>query len=318
LSKFPLVSIIVETGTRKLAERTSFDRMANHYLSEARRALPDPRFEFIFVGQGQSPMELGKNCRFLDRPGLGYYGFKNEGAKAARGRYLVYWDSDCRVKPGYLGLALKAFQDNPDVIGLGGLTLYDGNGYFGRVYTALNFGPHFKNPPRYTRLSVTVNNICLIRSAFPSHPFGPFTGRTGGDSHITQYAVKKGKPFLQHRGLISYHEDQTGHWRTLVERSLRDLFQPVLKARPSSKRGAWTLAFLNWPLLSLKRVRRILVYGRAVGLNWREMACSPLFLAYLALLEGVSLLCMAIWPPLIRKWLHFQFGSSWVKARGIR
>src|SRR6185503_19382776 len=173
MAKRPLVSIIVETGTRKLAERVSFESVAERYLAEARGALPNRQFEVIFVGAEGPATRLDKNCRFLSRPKIGYYGWKNEGAKAARGRYLNYWDSDCRIEPGYLKRALKTFKENPDVIGLGGLTIYDGNRFFGRVNTVLNFGPHFKNPPRFTKLSVTVNNICLVRTAFPRAPFGP-------------------------------------------------------------------------------------------------------------------------------------------------
>ena len=39
-----IVSIIIETGTRKLAERVSFELMAERYLVEARSALSDRQF----------------------------------------------------------------------------------------------------------------------------------------------------------------------------------------------------------------------------------------------------------------------------------
>jgi len=300
--------------TRWLAD--FFKDIVRRYLAEARRTLPDSQFEIIFVGKDKPKEKLDKNCRFLGFPKLGYYGWKNQGAIAARGRYLIYLDSDCRVEPGYLKRALKTFKNNPDVIGLGGLTIYDGNTFFGRVNTVLSFGPHFKSPIRYTRLSVITNNVCLLKNAFPRRPFGPYTGRTGGDYFITQYAVKIGKPFLQVRGLKSYHEDQTQNLKTLLERTLRDLFQPVLTVKPSGKWATWRTALFNCPLLLMKRSRRVLLFGRATGLSWLEMICSPIFLGYLTLVELAALSTMAVRPSLLMRWLNFQFGTNWVKKSG--
>ncbi len=312
-----LLSLIVETGTQKTTGRIPFQQMMRRYLEEVRQTLPKGRYEILFVGNGRPAVKLPPDCRFLDRPGLGYYGFKNEGAKAARGKYLVFWDSDCRVKKGYLKRLLELYRRNPRIIGVGGRSYYDKPHIFSRVNTIICFGPFCQDMPRLTRQSAISHNVSIRKDAFPAEPFGPFTGRSGGDMFLTQTAVQKGEPLLFDPELEIHHEDVTTHLEALLERLLRDLFTPVVFVRSRSLWAALATGYWHWPILNLKRLRRVLIYGRHYGVEWYDLPGSLLALAYFAFLEMAALLCMTAWPPLFTRWIHFQFGSRWIGMKGL-
>ena len=317
MSSKPVLSIVVETGTRQFTGRISFKKMMQSHLAEAKRTLSDSQFELIFVGTGDSPKKLPKNCRYLDRPQTGYYGFKNDGSKAARGKYVLFWDSDCRANKGYIKLLLGLFKDNPDLIAIGGRTFYDNQHLFGRVNTIFSFGPFCRAPERLTDLSVITHNVSILKSAFPSHPFGPYTARSGGDIFLTQYALKKGKPVLFDKRLVIFHEDISTHFGATMERRVRDLFHPALFMKSKSQWEVLARGFVNCPMLFLKRIRRILIYRKDFNIRCWELPGVALIMVSYAFLEISALLIMTAYPPLLSKWLNFQFGPKWMKTQGI-
>ncbi len=272
----------------------------------------------LIVGDGFNPGNLPRNCRYLDRPGMGYYGFKNEGAREARGKYVVFWDSDCKISRGYLRLLLDLYSQNPGVIAIGGRTDYDNPHLWSRVNTIVCFGHFCRAPQRLTKISAITNNVSIRKTAFPRHPFGPHTGRTGGDTFITQYAARKGAPILFDKRLFVLHEDITTHTSALLERLLRDLFHKVNWMRTGSKWEALARGYWNWPILSLKRLRRVLIYRKDYRVEWHEMPGALAALAWFTFLEIIALICMTFRPSLLMKWLNFQFGSRWIESRGIR
>lgn len=318
MSSKPVLSIVVETGTRQFTGRISFEEMLRRHQSEARRALPDSKFELIFVGSGNVRESLPKNCRYLDRPATSYYGFKSEGARAARGKYLVFWDSDCRAKEGYLELLLKIFMENPKIIGICGMTYYDKPRLVSRLNTLLSWGPYLEGPDRMTDLPVITHNVSIRKAAFPPLPFGPYKARSGGDLFISNYAVKRGQPFLFNKNLVIYHEDMSTHLGATLERRLRDIFSPKIFNQCHSRGGVLTRGFLNCPTLFLKRARRALIYGKNFNVEWWMFPGVMAALLYYSVLETLALLSMAVWPPFLMKWLNFQFGPKWLKTQGIQ
>lgn len=68
-----------------------------------------------------------------DRPGVA--ATRNHGASAAKGQFLYFLDSDCRVPPHFLSSLLTYLENNPDTKVLGGPIIYDRDGIIPYIVT---------------------------------------------------------------------------------------------------------------------------------------------------------------------------------------
>jgi O-antigen biosynthesis protein len=115
-----------------------FNRVNYTYrcLKALSRHATDLRFEVVIVDNGSSDgtadllASLSGDVRVITNPrNLGFARASNQGAKAARGRYLVFLNNDTEPQPGWLEAMVQAREQNPKVRIVGCKLLYpDGGG----------------------------------------------------------------------------------------------------------------------------------------------------------------------------------------------
>lgn len=306
----PRVSVVIEMGTREVTGRVALTESIARQINEAYR-FREGEVEFIFVGAYALPRDqLGLSCKALACPDTGYYGWKNAGARAACGEYLVFWDSDCRPDPGYLQRVVETLDEDLELAGVAGCTVYDGTSFCSRLNTVLSFGYLFQQsdcPKPYAALS---HNVAIRRSMFPNAPFGSFAARAGGDMYLTYYADSIGRPLKLDRQLLIRHEDPSFSLHALLERHLRELFLPWLRSETHTRGSALRLAWRSLLQLPAKRYRKVRTYGKYCDFTPGEVLLSlPILLAYW-LIDASALAALTVFPRLLTKWLWYQFGLT--------
>ncbi len=304
----PLVSIIVEMGTREITNLISADDSAERFLMEARSFLSDEEFEIFFVGCNVPKMEnLSANCHCLDVCGTGYYGWKNEGARAAKGKYLVFWDSDCHPVNGYLKRAVETLEKNKQLSGLTGATQYDGTSFFTRLNSVLNFGYLHRDREDLGHSNPMGHNLVLRKSSFPQEPFGPNRGRAGGDIYVGKLAKERGSPLKHDRHLQIRHEDISYSFTALMEQHFREMFIGLLSRPSQGHLSRLAISFKTLLATPIKRLGRVVRYGKNLGFNGWDIACSiPVLIAF-TLIDVLAYVILALYPPLLDRWVRYQF-----------
>ena len=115
-----------------------FNRVNYTYrcLKALSRPATDLRFEVIIVDNGSSDgtadllASLSGDVRVITNArNLGFARASNQGAQAARGRYLVFLNNDTEPQPGWLEAMVQAREQDPEVRIVGCKLLYpDGGG----------------------------------------------------------------------------------------------------------------------------------------------------------------------------------------------
>ena len=112
MTDLPEFSIIVPVYNRS-------DEVAD--LLQSLAAQTEKNFETIIVEDG-SPLPCGDvvakfgpaaNARYISRPNEGRSYARNAGINAARGRYLVFFDSDCVIPPSYFATVKRELASRP-------------------------------------------------------------------------------------------------------------------------------------------------------------------------------------------------------------
>jgi GT2 family glycosyltransferase len=108
----PCVSVVVPTYH-------DWARAADLVRALLEQSVPD--FEILLVNNApDDPPPAGfpadPRLRVLAEGAPGSYAARNRGARAARGRYLAFTDSDCRPGPGWLAAFLAAAEDHEGLI----------------------------------------------------------------------------------------------------------------------------------------------------------------------------------------------------------
>lgn len=296
--------------TREITKHISADAVAQRFLMEARSCLTDQQFEIYFVGSELPPIKgLPANCHCLEVPGVGYYGWKSAGASVAKGRYIVFWDSDCRPHPGYLKRAIDTLEGNPALSGLTGASKYDGSSFLTRLNTVLNFGYLHREREHLGRYVPQGHNIVIRRDLFPPRPFDPYRARDCGAPHLAKFAQAMGKPLKHDSGLIIYHEDLSYSLRAMLEKHLPDMYIKLLDHTKASRAKKLWISGRTVLLIPLKRMGRILRDGKNLGFGWFNVIRSIPVVAAYALLDCSVFLVMACIPRLFDRWVQYQFGD---------
>lgn len=103
MSERPFMTVVIPTCDRPAQLEACLER-----LSPGRQTLPNERFEVIVTDDGRhvSARELVEGrfpwATWIPGPGRGPAANRNNGARRARGEWLVFTDDDCVPEPGWL------------------------------------------------------------------------------------------------------------------------------------------------------------------------------------------------------------------------
>jgi hypothetical protein len=152
------------------------------------------------------------------------------------------------------------------------------------------------------------HNVAYRREVVGRDPFGPFTGRVGGDRYLTEYLRRNGHRIVLVPGMRIRHEDITFSLRGTLERHVREHLLPVPYGRPEQRFSlAFTLAsLLVRPILRMQRQFRA---RRPLGLRLRHTPIVLAVNAAYAAFDAVAVLVVLAVPTLRRRWLDFLIGT---------
>jgi len=311
MSKKPVITVVIETGTRALTDSISVEDSVSRHLAEVRNFSKGSDVEVIYVGAHLPPNDLmQKNCRCISLPKIGYYGWKNAGAKAARGKYVAFWDSDCRPGKGYLKKAVEVLEKDRKLWGVTGVSQYDGNTFFTRLNTVLSFGYLYQDEDFTTGHAALSHNVVIRKSKLPAEPFGPYHYRVGGDFHMTRMAARAGHPLKLVREMRIYHEDPSFSLSALLERHLRGIFEPQLFKPHASRLKVMLLAFRGVAGMAKGWIVKIFTYGKRMRFGMLDALLSLPILAAYAMLDLLVVLVLVLYPPLLDKLIEHHVGSK--------
>lgn len=305
------VSIIVEMSTRELTGSIPISGTVAHIIEEAESTLPEDQYEIIFVTDKDiSISDLPQNCRFEVRPDCGYYGLKNAGAQVAKGNILVFWDSDSRPLKNYLRVALERLEGDDSLIGVTGISRYEGSSFLTRVNTALNFGFLYQGDHSLPPGCPMSHNLVIRKANFPTAPFGPYNGRRGGDVYIMHAASKSGKPIMLDSRLRMLHEDHSFSLIALLEQHTRDMMTTLIDRPQAGRLAVCAHTLWGFFLLQPKRIRRLFVYGPKTGLTAAELVCALPVLAVYAVIDAIAVTGLIVSRTMMERVMRFQFSRT--------
>jgi len=128
------------------------------------RGIPIDQYEIIVVDDGSkdNTLEVVENfihvhghikiCYIRSGVNRGPAYARNIGIKMARGTYVAFTDDDCLVPENWLAIFYSAFQENPEIAGVGGWYSTEGNqnhSIFDSFISFCNF-PHVRLTGKYT------------------------------------------------------------------------------------------------------------------------------------------------------------------------
>ena len=252
-----------------------------------------------------------KQFKWLVVPGAGYYGLKNAGFQAARGRYVAFWDSDCRPAPGYALRAFRKLESDPSKSGIAGASFYMGDSYLSRLEASYTFGHLYGSEGPMIEVSPMAHNLVLRKSAFKMKPFGSFVGRLGGDHHAREVACESGRPLWKDPQLNMYHERQDfGHelGKMLEKRFAGLCGGPLIRWKTRPDWVVIPLLILAVFKIAFRRMKRVFIYGKYMSFHWFETLLAFPIILLMLVLDGLLALAMAVRPSFRNKILRYQCG----------
>ena len=313
----PIVSVVIETMTADVSgDAPLTGEGARAFLEQS--GFRDGEIEYILVGPGEADVSgFGRRARAVAVPNGGYYEYKNAGFQAARGKYVAFWDGDCRPSPDYLELAASHLDGSPGLLACAGVSSYDGASWFSELNTILSFGflhqyrrPESLGAPEWMQ----AHNVVIRRDGFPPKPFGDYAARMDGDNFCASYAALNGLPPLVEPRMRIFHEDPSFSFSLLLERHLREVFGFVSQ-RPPLTRARLLAAASRSALARIKtRFARLRTWGPHFGWSPLETAAAAPVLGFYAVLNLAALAALAAKPSLLDRWLRYQFGGEWTRT----
>lgn len=309
-----LFTVVTEASTREVTGVFSLERSVHAFLRELGRSFPDGCYEVLVAADHRPSFELSsKKVRWVTAPNAGYFGLKDAGFKAARGRYVAFWDSDCRPAKGYATRAIRRLEADPKLLGVAGASFYMGRSFFGRLEGILSYGPlHLEGGPM-TRHSPLAHNLVLRKKGFPTPPFGGFNERIGGDMYVARYAVKLGSPLWVDPKLHMHHERQDIFSKPAkgLEKRTMDLIYPMLHRSVGTPWGALPFALRAALAGFCKKTVKLFRYHRSMSFKWWEVLAGFPVLGFVLVVDLALILAMVLWPPFLIKLLRYQCGEKW-------
>jgi hypothetical protein len=221
--------------------------------------------------------------RLIPNPGLSYYELKNHGARLAESEFVLFVDSDTGPLPGWYDAMLEPFTD-PEVIGVGGMTLLGLDTLMSRVFALTWFNPLEHEGERAERRQhAQANNIAVRRDFFLQHPFPSLTafkqGQTVWQEDLRAAGFKI--PITAKARLVHAPPTAIDYWpkRAWHEGGDRDF---TVARRYGASRALRLLAVPAATLRAMGRgVGRIFAYGHRVKLPlWGYAPAVAVVLAY--------------------------------------
>jgi GT2 family glycosyltransferase len=219
------------------------------------------RVEVILVNNGPSeapcpalshtlPPTLAPGVRRLECGRPGAYAARNVGAAAARGRWLVFTDADCRPEPGWLAaLAAAAAAGPPGLLaGPVRVTSAAGRPNACEIYEIVRGIPQ----ARYLRRGYAATaNLAVPADAFRA--LGGFDASrfSGGDAEFCRRARAAGWGLRLVPEAVVAHPARAD-WPGLVRKARRVKGGQIAAGRPA-RRLAWTLRSLVPPIREAAR-----------------------------------------------------------------
>lgn len=204
--------------------------------------------------------------RFLPSDGLGYYEQKNLGAREARGRFVVFLDSDVIPEPAWLERLLASFEDPRVNVVCGNCFLAADDLVSKSMALAWFFPFRDESDSLLPRDVFFANNVAFRRSVALAYPFEPIEGTTRGACRMLakRLSAERAGLFVNTAARVS-HPAPNGLVH-LVSRGVAQGRDNLLIERITG-RGGIARSMIRGLKLQLRAWKRILFEHRRVGLG---------------------------------------------------
>lgn len=246
-------SVVVETYN--YVEGTSLDSLRASLAAATSFTPPPGGIEILLADVTRDPKiqqmleREFPEVRRLDAVGFGYDEAKALAACEARGRYIVFLDSDCLPAPGWFEKITAPLREGR-AVATGGAAHYPG-GFFRKIYSLMDFG--FLVPHRERVIGCYAsNNSAFVREVLLEipEPEGPMRCRCYAHA---QELARRGKPVMLVKGASVTHEAPP-----FFRERLRQGYDMVASCwvNPQLPEARWLrYGFAAAPLFYLRRVR---------------------------------------------------------------
>ncbi len=306
----PSFSIVVETENLATADLQglldAIDCLA------AQDPSPSQANEVLLIDSGDIPIPVKQQLQ-IQYPwlqihkapaGITYYGAKMLGAELATGKILVYYDSDCIYEPQWLGVMLRSFA--PEIQVVAGETRTRGIGVYGTAMALAYIFPQYSGQVGLQAGSqYYLNNVAFRRSFLLAQPIPIALPLYRGNCVIhAKQLTRDGVTIWRQPGARATHAPPNGwghfYWRFLLigydlywqGRVLQDLHLDVASVGQEAKDP--TVAGFGGKLKVLDDRVGKLVRGNPWHLFFMPLGVPVIFVAVMLIVVGYW---VTVWRP---------------------
>lgn len=247
-----------------------------------------------FVAACMPAMPARAELRFLAGSGRGYYEQKNFGAQAARGRFVIFLDSDVIPEPGWLSRLLGSFDD-PQVEVVCGNCFLDTGDLVSKAMALTWFFPLRDDREVLVRQNwFFANNVAFRREVAIAYPFAPLAGSSRVACRLlARRLTASGRGLFVNTAARVSHPAPNG-LRHLLLRGLVQGRDNVLFDRESGRGGAIESA-RRAVGMQFRAWKRVLRHRRRVNLSVfavpAALAIASIYYACCAVGDAATRLC---------------------------